>query len=224
MTMPKLTLVSHALCPFVQRAAIVLAEKNVPFERVVVDLTDKPDWFLALSPLGKVPLLKIAQDAGGEVVLFESMVICEYLEESQDGRRLHPLDALDRARDRAWIEFVSSMLSEAWGFLNAKDIDTASSKGSAFRDKLRRLEPELGRGPFFEGARFSMVDAVAAPVFRYFDVLAPEVGEPIFAGLPRISAWRSALSSRPSVIAAVGADYGVHFQAHLTKQGALLAI
>ncbi len=54
-----LTLVSHLLCPYVQRAAIALAEKNVPFERVVIDLADKPDWFIAISPLGKVPLLRL---------------------------------------------------------------------------------------------------------------------------------------------------------------------
>lgn len=55
-----ITLVSFALCPYVQRAAIVLAEKNVPFTRIDVDLDDKPDWFRAISPLGKVPLLQIA--------------------------------------------------------------------------------------------------------------------------------------------------------------------
>ncbi|MFG1427965.1 glutathione S-transferase family protein [Roseixanthobacter glucoisosaccharinicivorans] len=221
--MSKLTLVSHALCPFVQRAAIVLGEKDVPFERINIDLADKPDWFLALSPMGKVPVLKVARDDGRMAVLFESMVICEYLEESQSGPRLHPLDPLDRARHRSWIEFISSMLSEAWGFLNAKDDDTASSKGSALRDRLERLEGELGDGPFFEGTNFSMVDAVTAPVFRYFDVLDQSVGEAFFAGLPRMSAWRSALAVRPSVIAAVGSDYGERFQAHLARQGALLA-
>lgn len=224
MKQSKLTLVSHVLCPFVQRAAIVLGEKDVPFERVNIDLADKPEWFLALSPMGKVPVLKVAQDEGRTTVLFESMVICEYLEESQAGRQLHPIDPLARARHRAWIEFVSSMLSDAWGFLNATDSGTASSKGSAFRDKLQRLETEIGDGPFFDGTRFSMVDAVAAPVFRYFDVLDPTVGEPFFAGLPRMSAWRLALSTRPSVIAAVGADYGERFLAHLSRQGALLAV
>ncbi|TGU31135.1 glutathione S-transferase family protein, partial [bacterium M00.F.Ca.ET.152.01.1.1] len=58
----RLTLVSHHLCPYVQRAAIALAEKAVPFERVNVDLADKPDWFRAISPLGKVPLLRVRHD------------------------------------------------------------------------------------------------------------------------------------------------------------------
>src|SRR5262249_53227565 len=65
--MDKLTLISHDLCPYVQRAVIALSEKGVPFDRVYIDLNAKPDWFLAISPLGKVPLLKV-----GDHVIFES--------------------------------------------------------------------------------------------------------------------------------------------------------
>ena len=92
--MSKLTLISHELCPFVQRAAIALTEKGVAFERINVDLANKPDWFLAISPLGKVPLLKV-----GDAVIFESAVILEYLEETQPSP-LHPADALQRAEHR----------------------------------------------------------------------------------------------------------------------------
>jgi glutathione S-transferase len=55
--MPTYELVSHHLCPYVQRAAIVLTEKGVSFKRTLIDLDNKPDWFKAISPLGKVPLL-----------------------------------------------------------------------------------------------------------------------------------------------------------------------
>ena len=82
----KIVLVSHHLCPYVQRAAIALAEKAVLFERAYIDLADKPAWFTNLSPLGKVPLLRV-----GEEVIFESSVIVEYLEETQPGP-LHPHD------------------------------------------------------------------------------------------------------------------------------------
>ena len=67
----RLKLVSHKLCPYVQRAVIALTEKGVPFERIDIDLANKPDWFLKISPLGKVPVLVVAQD-GREVALFES--------------------------------------------------------------------------------------------------------------------------------------------------------
>ena len=88
-----LKLVSHNLCPYVQRAAIALDEKGVPFERINVDLANKPDWFRTLSPLGKVPLLKVDRREGPEAVLFESAVILEYLEETLPGP-LHPEDPL----------------------------------------------------------------------------------------------------------------------------------
>ena len=71
-TTPKLQLISHSLCPYVQRAAIVLAEKQQPYERIDIDLANKPDWFIAISPLGKTPVLLV----DGQPI-FESAVICE---------------------------------------------------------------------------------------------------------------------------------------------------
>ncbi|MGO4568734.1 glutathione S-transferase family protein [Rhizobium sp. 2YAF20] len=218
-----LTLISHPLCPFVQRAAIVLLEKGVPFDRIDVDLTAKPDWFLALSPTGKVPLLKVSQADGPDAVLFESMVICEYLEESLGGVGLYPVDALSRARLRGWIEFGTATLADAWHFLNAKDHPTADAKQAAFRDRLQRLEAVLVEGPYFSGAAFGMVDAVFAPLFRYFDILGPTVSQPIFEDLPRVTTWRTALAGRQSVVAAVAGDYAERFQQHLRQHQALLA-
>lgn len=104
--MPKLTLISHHLCPYVQRAVIALREKRVPFERIDVDLANKPAWFNTLSPLGKTPVLK-----AGDVAIFESAVILEYLEETQP-LPLHPPDPLRRAEHRSWIEFGSATLDD----------------------------------------------------------------------------------------------------------------
>lgn len=223
MTTSKLTLISHPLCPFVQRAAIVLLEKNVAFERINVDLADKPDWFLALSPTGKVPLLKVERGDDRSATLFESMVICEYLEETQGGGKLYSKDALSRARQRAWIEYGTATLADAWQFLNAKDHATADAKRAAFRGRLVRLEEVLEQGPYFAGSMFSMVDAVFAPLFRYFDLINPTVTQIIFQGLPRVSLWREALALRESVVAAVGRDYGHRFKQHLVEHQAILA-
>src|SRR5882724_6238219 len=95
----RLKLISHKLCPYVQRAVIALTEKGVAFERIDIDLANKPDWFLKVSPLGKTPVLGV-----GDTAIFESAVILEYLEETQQ-TPLHPADPLDRAEHRAWIEF-----------------------------------------------------------------------------------------------------------------------
>jgi len=199
--MAKLTLISHELCPYVQRAAIALEEKGVEFERINVDFANKPDWFTAVSPLGKVPLLKV-----GDRVIFESAVILEYLEETE-ANPLHPADPLTRAEHRAWIEFGSSILNDIWGFYTASDDITLQAKARALAEKFERLEQRLGDGPYFEGARFSLVDAVFGPAFRYFDVLDRIADFGMLAGKPKVAAWRQALARRPSVVRAVRADF-----------------
>jgi glutathione S-transferase len=223
MTDTDLTLISHPLCPFVQRAAIVLLEKGVPFERVNIDLSVKPDWFLALSPTGKVPVLKVRQPNGEEAILFESVVICEYLNETQGGAAMYPDDALLRARHRAWIEFATQTFTEGWQFLHAKDMATADARRATFHDRLSKIEAELGDGPYFAGADFGLVDAVYAPLFRYFEIIDPAMADPTFAGLPRVTAWRAALAERPSVRNAVIDTYPDLFRDHLRQQGAMIA-
>jgi glutathione S-transferase len=223
MSSAQLTLISHPLCPFVQRAAIVLLEKGTPFQRLDVDLAARPEWFLALSPTGKVPLLRIVLGDGTEAVLFESVAICEYLNETQAGASLYSGDALARAQERAWVEFGTATLSDAWQFLNAKDHSTAEVKSAALRGKLQRLEQMLDQAPYFEGHDFSMVDVVFAPIFRYFDLLDPAASTPIFESLARVSAWRKALADRRSVMSAVSEDYPKYLREHLTKHGAVLS-
>jgi glutathione S-transferase len=216
-TMPKLTLISHDLCPYVQRAVIALAEKGVAFDRVYVDLDAKPDWFLAISPLGKVPLLKVGDD-----VIFESAVILEYLEETLP-RPLHPADPLTRARHRAMIEFGSAILSDIWGLEIAPTRDAAETKIAALRQKFARLEHELGDGPWFAGEAFGLVDAAFGPVFRYFDLFDRILDHGIFAHTPKVRAWRSALAARPSIRDAVVADYAERLERFVAKQNGHLA-
>ena len=105
--MTKYTLISSPTCPFVQRAVIALKEKHVEFDVIHIDLANKPDWFLAISPLGKVPLLRVEADGEPPAIIFESAVILEFLEETIPGERLHPADPLVRAQHRGWIEFAS---------------------------------------------------------------------------------------------------------------------
>ena len=221
-----LKLISHKLCPYVQRAVIALTEKGVPFERIDIDLANKPDWFLKISPLGKVPVLTV-KAGQGEVALFESNVICEYIEETQSGARLHPHDPLQRAEHRAWMEFGSAILGDLWGLETTGDPATFESKRQAIAAKFARVEAALGAGPFFAGADFSLVDAVFAPIFRYFDVFDELIDLGIFRDTPKVRKWRSELARRPSVRSAVGPDYPellreflVRHDAHLLKVAA----
>mgnify|MGYP003113323110 FL=1 len=212
-----ITLVSHALCPYVQRIAIVLAEKGVPHDRVTVDLANKPDWFLAISPLGRTPVLKV-----GDAALFESGAILEYLEETQPNP-LHPADPVERARHRAWIGFGSETLNDIAGFYSAPDDATLEAKAAALHARFRMLEAHLGQGPWFAGDRFSLVDAVFAPVFRYLDTFE-RIGEFGFLeDLEKVLAWRTALAARPTARDAVASDYGDRLAEFLRRRAGALA-
>lgn len=207
-----LRLISHHLCPYVQRAAIVLAEKGVPFERIDIDLADKPDWFLAISPLGKTPVLEVDGRA-----IFESAVILEYLEETH-GPALHPADPLERAEHRAWIAFGSAVLDDIAGLYGAKDAAGFAAKRERLVERFARLEQRLVAGPWFDGAAFSHVDAVFGPVFRYLDAFERIDDFGLVAGLPKLARWRQALAARPSVREAVAPDYPQRLMAFLAAR------
>lgn len=216
MTQP-IALVSHALCPYVQRVAIALAEKGAAHERRVMDLADKPQWFLEISPLGRTPVLNV-----GDAALFESAAILEFLDETQPAP-LHPADPVERARRHAWIGFGSECLNDIAGFYSAADTGALETKAAALHARFERIDGHLVAGPWFEGARFSLVDAVFAPVFRYFDTF-DRIGDfGVFDGLARVPAWRAALAERPSVQAAVGPDYNDRLVAFLGRRGGALS-
>ena len=214
---PPFTLVSHVLCPYVQRAAIVLSEKRVPFERRDVDLANKPAWFHAVSPLGKTPVLLV-----GDTAIFESAVICEYLEDTEPPA-LHPTDPLARARHRAWMEFGSNVLNAIAALYNAPTEAALAERARDLQLRFAQLEAELGDGPFFAGACFSLVDAVFAPVFRYFDVL-DRLGLDVLHGLANVAAWRRSLADRASVRAAAAADHGERLLDFISRRPSALAL
>lgn len=216
---PTLTLVSHTLCPYVQRAAIVLQEKAIPFERRDIDLANKPDWFVQASPLGKTPLLMVDQD-----VIFESAVICEYLDEMVEPR-LHPSEALPRAQHRAWMVFGSAVLDGIGALYNAPDDINLARRAAELRARFEQLEAALAgsEGPYFAGQAFSLVDAVFGPVFRYFEVIDPIMGTAWWQGLPKLNAWRGQLALRPSVVSAVSPHYPALLRDFLRARGSALS-
>ncbi|NOX67878.1 MAG: glutathione S-transferase family protein [Gammaproteobacteria bacterium] len=202
MNHPKLTLISHHLCPYVQRAAIALRERDVPFERRDIDLGDKPDWFLKRSPLGKVPVLVVDDD----VVLFESSVIAQYVDETTGGHLLSS-DPLEKYGQLAWLEYSSQVIASIGRLYNADDQSAVSAARTNLENIFRRLEQNLDEGPWFSNEHFTLVDAGMAPAFRYFDIIENLTGQEFFTNTPKVAAWRKALSERSSVIDAVSEDF-----------------
>jgi len=212
-----LKLISHKLCPYVQRAVIALTEKEVPFQRIDINLANKPDWFLAISPLGKTPVLQVANTA-----IFESAVILEYLEETQP-KPLHPADPLRRAEHRGWIEFGSTVLSDIAAFYGAPDEAAFLGRAVQLEERFRKLEARVAATPWFDGGEFTLVDATFGPVFRYFDVFDGIAEFGILRGKPKLARWRRALASRSSVRAAVSVDYALLLTDFLYKRNSWLS-
>ena len=217
MSTPKLELVSHPLCPYVQRAVITLLEKDIPHERTYIDLANKPDWFHQISPMGKVPLLKV-----GKEVLFESAVICEYLNEITPGS-LHPTDPLQKAKHRSWIEFGSSILNSIAGFYNASNLESFEQKRDELASKFVWIEQSLGDRGYFMGDTFSLVDGVYGTIFRYFDVFDTVSEFDVFTDTPKVKNWRKILQSRSSIQNAVAEDYPQRLIIFLNQRNSYLS-
>jgi glutathione S-transferase len=194
--MAKYLLVSFKTCPWVQRAAIVLREKKVDFEFRHIEPDNRPDWFLAISPHRKVPVLRIDD----KVSLFESNAINEYLDETI-APRLHPDDPVLRAVNRAWTDYVPTFadIVTATAYADTEaDYRAAAEKIPAPFERLERALEKQGSGPFFNGANYALVDAAYAPFLqRYFFLdRIRKLGH--IEKFPRLAAWGKALVERPS--------------------------
>lgn len=193
----ELELISFDRCPYVQRSIITLLHKNVEFRMTYIDLLNKPEWFLAISPLGKVPALRVTQD-DREVVLFESAVINEFIDEVTPGNLL-PEDPILRAQSRAWIEFSSTLFADSYKMSVAETAAEFEAIKVEQDLHLQRVEDVLGSGPFFNGAEFSLVDAAYAPFFIRVDIWADTVAFFQRDRFPKVSAWCDQLLSQSAV-------------------------
>lgn len=210
-------LVSAKECPFVQRAVILLLEKQVPHTVRYIDLKNKPEWFLAQSPRGKVPILNV-----DGTTLFESQAICEFLDETQGTERLTPSNALHRARDRAWFAYASDdLLGPQYTMMMTDDRDKYAAKRDQLLGRLARLDQEKsGDWLSGDGSQFGLADVAVAPLFTRFALLTRMNGYHWLNAFPRLQAWSDALLSRASVKHSVVDDFDSVMFELLTKRNA----
>lgn len=200
---------------------ILMRAKGVEFEVTYVDLQDKPDWFLEISPHGKVPVLKVDDD-----ILFESNAIAEYLDEMV-GPRLHPADPVKRARNRAWTDFVPDFSSALSKIIYAKTKE-AMEQGLASAPKaLSRLEQALANergndGPYFNGDELCLVDAAYAPFLRRLAIAEGMLRTGLLGDFPLVQAWSDALMANDHVIDSLAPNYAEEFEANLKRRGTYL--
>jgi glutathione S-transferase len=208
-----LHLISFKTCPFVQRAVITLKHKNIDFDITYIDLAEPPDWFLEMSPLGKVPVLKVDDE-----ILFESAVINEYLDEITGGE-LQPKEPLARAKNRAWIEFASNMLGNLYMMKMSKDEEHFDKYRELLVSQLHRVEERLGEGPWFNGAEFSLADTAFAPLFRQNSVAGGKLSVLDADTMPQVCAWAERLLALPEVRDSVVDEFEDLYLSAMQKNG-----
>jgi glutathione S-transferase len=207
----KLQLISFDICPYVERSRIAMHEKGLAYETTFIDLAQKPEWFLRISPMGKVPVLLV-----DERPIFESMVINELLEELHPAPPLMPRAPLDRAEARAWIVFANDVVMPTgyktqWAL--ARDVPDEAEISrllAQMRAAFIKLEAAVSRsqGTWFLGDAFTLVDATYAPFFRRWPPTEAWHGTRLLAEFPRLMKYADDLAARPSVIEADPGDVG----------------
>ena len=196
--MPQLELYSANVCPYVHRTRLVLKEKGLDATLIEVDPRNKPDWFLKISPYGKIPLLK-----HGEHRIYESAIINEYLEEVFPQPRLMPGDAVMRAQARIWIDFCNIRFAPAlYALLTVEEPEAREEHAQTMAERLQALEEQaLGHstGPYWFGKEISLTDLAFYPFFERFVVLEHFRNMTIPKSHSRIHRWLAAMRERDSV-------------------------
>jgi len=199
--MPELQIISANVCPYAQRTRMVLREKGLQFEVIEIDLKNKPDWFAAVSPYSKVPVLRHDGQS-----IYESAVINEYLEEVFPAPALMPSGAARRAQARIWIEYCNSQFCPLfYQVLLAQDVARQQELAEKLTAVFQFMENQglqilQGDGPYWMGDTPGLVDFTFYPFFERLPVLEHYRGVTIPEDCLALSNWRDVMSKHPSAL------------------------
>ena len=193
-------LYDHPDCPFCQKVRVVLAEKEMEFERVHVDLRvgeQRTPEFLKMNPYGKVPVL-----VDDDLVVYDSTIINEYLEDEYPAPSLLPEDSAGRARVRMLEDYCDNSFLPVAGLVLA---ELAKPEAERDAERLQRYQAEIGRGlgrleTHFDGkdflvGEFSLADIAFVPRV----LILPQMGVEIDPRLRQVAAWIDRLRARPTI-------------------------
>lgn len=181
---------------FSQRTRVVLLEKGIDFTPIEIDLQNKPDGYTQISHYGKVPAIK-----HGDVEIYESAIINEYLDEVFPEPPLLPRDPAAKAIARIWIDYANTRLVPAFNkFLRGKDSQEQEQGRREFTEALLYIEQEgLGKGDYLLGDQFSLVDISFYPWFERLPLLEHFRKFTLPAETPRLQTWWNLVGDRSSI-------------------------
>jgi len=197
---------------------ILLRAKDIDFEVTYINLQEKPDWFLKISPHGKVPVLLV-----DGTPLFESNAIAEYLDEMVEPR-LHPVDSINRARNRAWTDFVPDFAKGLSGIYYTKSEAEMHAGLVEAPKRVVKLEEALKKerdndGPYFNGDKLCLVDAAYAPFLQRFAFVEAKLKTGVLKDFPLVQAWSDALLANETVTGSVVSHFNDEFVKSLKRRG-----
>jgi len=198
-------IISFKICPFVQRVTAALEAKKIPYEIEYISLSDKPQWFLDISPNGQVPLL--VTETG--TALFESDAIIEYIED-EFGPLEQGVTNEQRALDRAWSYLGSKHYLAQCGTMRSSDKATLTEKVANLAKAFAKVEKQVA-GPFFKGEQLSNVDMAWLPLLHRAHIIKAHSCFDMLDGFPKVQAWQQQLMETGLVEKTVAEDFEAAF-------------
>ncbi|OUR76266.1 glutathione S-transferase [Alphaproteobacteria bacterium 46_93_T64] len=195
-------IVSFKICPFVQRVTALLEAKKIPYEIEYISLKDKPDWFLALSPTGQVPLL--VTEAGS--ALFESDAIVEYVDEISKPLEEN-LTPEQRAVNRAWSYQASKHYLVQCSAMQSGNRESLEEKKKKLDSAFSKVEKKLEGGPFFGGINIGNVDIAWLPLLHRAAIIQNHSDYDFLEKFPKVKRWQAALSDTELYEKSVAVDF-----------------
>ncbi len=210
-------LISFKLCPELQRLIILLLEKDQEFRVTFISQDNPPDWFCYLSPLKKMPVMRMRED-----VLVESTIIADYLD-ATIAPSLYSPDPLQKAKQRALVLLCRDILKINAGMLTAESEEAFQNFRNQARAHMEHLEKSINPAPYVGGEQFSMVDAAFAPMFVRYAVIMNKTNMKPMAQTPKIRTWAQALLARESVKKSILKDFSDLYMHWIVEQESFLS-
>jgi len=214
----KFKLIGAKTCPFVQRCLIALLIKEASFETEFINLDEKPDWFLKLSPTGKVPVLLIDNTE----ILFESAVINEFLDQIIPPV-LFASTPMQQAKNRSWIEFSASLMVNLFTLVTTQEEAKVSSTAEQLAKGFAWLETANIGTPYFNSHHFSLVDIAFAPLFYRLKMLSKYYPLDFYQNHPAILQWSENVLKHPKVMQTMSDEYEKLIIANFKRRQGILA-
>ncbi len=207
--MSEVEIFSAEVCPFAQRTRMMLIEKDVAFTLREVDLADKPDWFLEVSPYSKVPVIRHR----GRTV-YESAIINEYLDEVYPTPPMMPAEPGARASARIWIDFMNiKLLPCFYRLLMSQEPEKQAAEAATLKAHFRLMEAAMadeGAGPYWFADQLTLVDLALYPWFERLPALEHYRGAMLPDDCTRLKSWSAAMERTKSARATTnGAEYHI---------------